>query len=259
MSIEKFNGQMSKEESGCTIMINETIQSITDFQVLAVYVYLLSKPNSWDINAKELISHFKSCKKVIYRVLNQLISMRLLKRFEFKEKGKYLKYEYKLYLKPFIDTDESPVPHLEEPVPVPLSPLPLNGDTYKTKITSLQNKEINTTSNKKSKNEIQFTVDDILNVYHQELPNSPKIRVPTDELRRLIKKMITRWPDLKTNHLEFSLEGLANYFRYLKKHQSNFLLPYLTKNGNKAINNLENLIRFDNMARFQDGTWNFNE
>jgi predicted transcriptional regulator len=133
--IEKFEGQFSKEDLGCTIIVNSTFQSIRDLQTLAVYSYLISKPNSWRINPKELINHFNSSKNVIYRILNNLIEINLLERIEHRSKGRFLKYEYKLYLKPYINTDESPRPHSPEAV----EPEAVIEDTYKTK--SVLNKE----------------------------------------------------------------------------------------------------------------------
>ena len=119
--IEKFKGNFTDVKGGCTVSINTTIQSLTDVYELAFYSYLLSKPQDWEINHKELMSHFKLGKNKVYRVLNGLMEKRLIKKVEEREKGMFTGIDYFLYLSPFhlsSDTD---------------TPFPLKGDTYKEK------------------------------------------------------------------------------------------------------------------------------
>jgi hypothetical protein len=132
-TIEKFTGTFNKEDTGCTISVNSTIQSITDINVLGLYAYLLSKPNDWKIYPKEIQKHFKIGKNKTYALLNKLIALNLIKRVDIKHKGKYVEFIYMLYLKPYCTP--SPVPCFQELENPELE----KGDTYKTK--KEQNKE----------------------------------------------------------------------------------------------------------------------
>jgi len=136
-NIEKFEGSFSREESGCTIMLNQTIQFIKDVDVLGLYVYLLTKPNDWKINTKELMRHFTKCKDKIHGLLNALIDLGLLKREVSREVGRFSKPTYKLFLKTQASIDFPPQAILPAPVP----PAPVKPPLYKTKRSSLQNKE----------------------------------------------------------------------------------------------------------------------
>ena len=119
--IEKFKGNFSNFQGGCTVSINKTIQSLTDVYELAFYSYLLSKPQDWEIHHKDLMNHFNLGKNKVYRVLNALLEKRLIKKIETRESGMFNGIEYYLYLSPF---------HLSSDT---ATPFPLKGDTYKEK------------------------------------------------------------------------------------------------------------------------------
>ena len=109
-------------------------------------------------------------------------------------------------------------------------------------------------SNRKKPN---IPLEQLLEIYHRVLPECPKIRTPSDELKRLAKNMINRWHELNDEKEPFSLEGFEGYLLSLKHYHSGFLLPYLTKNGNQRRNNLETFIRFDTMANFRNEKFDF--
>ncbi len=138
--IEKFQGSFLKEDHGCSIMVNSTIQLITDPAALGVYCYLLSKPNTWIPNIRELMNHFCMSKDKAYRIINHLLDIGVLSRNQKNEGGRYSIYEYILHLRPR--------PENQDTVPRPDLPRPENQETYKTK--SLQNKDklINTSDSK---------------------------------------------------------------------------------------------------------------
>lgn len=160
-NIEKFSGRMDKEDSGCTISINETIQNIKDVAVAGLYSYLLSKPSSWNICVQEIRNHYELSKDKVYRLMTALINLRLLEKIPVRENGRFLYFRYKLYLKPFPEKQEM----VEIPINIDTQPFPEkqetekqeteNQDAYKTKINtkqrSLQNNiNINTREEKKS-------------------------------------------------------------------------------------------------------------
>ena len=156
-NIEKFSGKMDKEDSGCTISVNETIQSIKDLSVAGLYIYLLSKPPSWNICIKEIRNHFSLSKDKAYRIINTLLEIRLLESIPIREKGRFTQFRYKLYLKPFPENQElvthglntglSPVPEKRAPA----TPEPVNKDAYKTKRNTKQ-RENNININAREKN-----------------------------------------------------------------------------------------------------------
>lgn len=139
--IEKFKGDFKKEKDGCTIFPNQSLQSIRNPVLLAIYVYLASKPQEWQINIKQLMNHFNIGKNKAYQAISDLTDMGLIKRTETRDKGKFLNYEYYLFLKPKPITENremvSPIPEK----PVPGSPIPGNRETYKEKSFCIKRKE----------------------------------------------------------------------------------------------------------------------
>lgn len=136
-TIEKFEGSFSKEKGGCTIVVNSTINSITNAFILGIYSYLMCKPDTWQLNVKQLMSHFNCSKNTIYKCLTELMRMNLLTREDIREKGKFSKSHYRLYEKPHIDEEIEPCPSTRDTV----SRDTVLRDTYKTK--NIQNKESN--------------------------------------------------------------------------------------------------------------------
>lgn len=135
MSIEKFTGQFKNEARGCTVVINSTIQAITKFDVLGLYVYLCSKPETWAPNAKELMRHTGYSKDKIYRLINDLMATGLMTVCEKRENGRFAHYEYTVHLHPIPRPENqealnpSPCPDL----PYPDFPDAVNKDAYKEK------------------------------------------------------------------------------------------------------------------------------
>lgn len=149
MAVEKFKGRFTNEANGCTTLINSTIQGITDITVLGLYTYLCSKPDSWEPNHKELMSHFGLTKTTTYKYLNKLLDLGLMTKKEIREKGRFFSMHYFVHLHPQLPfpkkwetaevhekTGDEPFPKKWDPVP-PETVIP---NSYKTKI-YIQNKE----------------------------------------------------------------------------------------------------------------------
>ena len=147
MAIEKFSGKFTNEANGCTTLINSTIQNITDLNVLGLYTYLCSKPDSWEPNYKEIMNHFKLTKTTTYKYLNKMIELGLMSRKEVREKGRFSYTHYFVHLRPIepfpkkwesvedhINIDVSPFPKKWDPV----QPETVIPETYKTKINTKQ-------------------------------------------------------------------------------------------------------------------------
>lgn len=165
--IEKFKGKFKEIDGGGTILFTKTIQSIKNPNNLAVYVYLASKPPEWNVNVKELMSHFTHMgRDKIRKCLNDLSMMGLVERKEIRnETGTFSssKYNYYIYLSPqpcFKAMDE-PAPDL----PAPDLPAPENQGIYKEKSSCIKNID-----NKKgfSKTTNQETPDQRIKRYAEE-------------------------------------------------------------------------------------------
>ena len=136
-NIEKFEGLFENEARGCTIVINETIQTMTNFDLIGLYTFLATMPPNWRINPQHLLKHFKCSKDKIYRLLNELISERLLSVRENRISGRFNQLIYKLHLHRY-----EPCPENKDTVksPCPDLPCPENKDTYITN--NIYNKDI---------------------------------------------------------------------------------------------------------------------
>ena len=126
MSIEKFSGQFKNESRGCTVLINETIQSIKDFSVLGLYAYLCSKPETWEPNVLEIMRHTGYSKQKTYRLITALLSVGLMTKVAIRNKGRFTHFQYTIHLHP---QGISPVPKKQE---VEIQEVE-NEDAYKTK------------------------------------------------------------------------------------------------------------------------------
>lgn len=96
-------------------------------------------------------------------------------------------------------------------------------------------------------------VNQVLDAYHETLPNMPKVRHVTTELRRAIKKMEAEWPSLRNKVL--TKEVASSYFEGLKELTPFLLQPYKTKDGNIRRNRLINLVRLDTIKKFYNGDY----
>lgn len=96
-------------------------------------------------------------------------------------------------------------------------------------------------------------VNQVLDAYHETLPNMPKVKHVTTELRRAIKKMEAEWPSLRNKVL--TKEVASSYFEGLKMLTPFLLQPYKTKDGNIRRNRLINLVRLDTIKKFYNGDY----
>ncbi len=122
--IEKYSGTFEKQDGGCTIVINNTINSIRNLEVAGLYSYLVCRPTGWKLNAYQLANHFQCNKDKIYKCLSILIDTGLLTRSSLRVKGKFGAFHYRINITPAS-------PRLEIPDAVP--PDVDIHDTYKTK------------------------------------------------------------------------------------------------------------------------------
>jgi len=256
MAIEKFTGNFEKEDLGCTIVVNETIQNITDPAVLGIYCYLLTKPPGWNIQAKELMNHFKMSKDKCYRLLTALLDLKLLSRTQQRHAGHFLTYNYKLHLKPY----NLPHPENQETE---------NQETYKTNILPLKNKDNNTTTsefenspitaiknkkNKNPKNQLMGLID----IYREVFPDNPQPHrsLISTSLEKVLRTLIKRWPEADPKQRELTPEGFKLYLTALKELAPKFALrEYELPSGIKKKNGLETFARWNTLVKFLEGAY----
>jgi hypothetical protein len=253
MTIEKFTGEFMKEENGCTITINSTIQSITDTSVLGLYCYLMTKPNTWTINVAEIKNHFKISKDKAYRLLNALIDLKLISVKVISQPNMFSKNYYTLHLRPRLEN--SPCPENQESIailPCPGFTDPENQDAYKTK--NIQNKEINNNISDNPENQdTKDKVTEVIEAYHEELPDCPKIRKPDRQLKAQINAMIKNWEYYQKDGKKFTIDLFRDYLRFIKTRHSWIITPRVNENGQTKRNNLRTLTREINLSRFSLG------
>lgn len=100
---------------------------------------------------------------------------------------------------------------------------------------------------------INNIVNQVLDAYHETLPEMPKVKHVTTELSRAIKKMEAEWPIIRNKVL--TKEVASSYFQGLKELTPFLLQPYKTKEGNIRRNRLINLIRLDTIKKFYNGDY----
>jgi len=99
-------------------------------------------------------------------------------------------------------------------------------------------------------------VDEIVQTYHEELPDLPRIKVVDSKLKAQLTHMRKNWHKYQKDGKKFSIESFRDYLRYIKLHYDWFIKPYTTQNGNVRRNNLRVLTREVNIARIVNGEFN---
>ena len=174
-----------------------------------------------------------------------------------REKGRFLHYEYTIHLHA---QGFSSLPENQEPAPCPEKQDTENQDAYKTKNLQIKDKNIISESNDSNNNKNQkqnFSAEEIVQVYHETLPQCPKIKKVDRQLANQLKKMQKDWPNNGSSKPEFTLERFKKYLQALEIHCPGFLLEYVTPTGNKRRNNLRTFTREINIAKFINGEFNF--
>lgn len=98
--------------------------------------------------------------------------------------------------------------------------------------------------------------EEVINAYHETLPDSPKIKVCGNELTKQIRSMIKNWPKYQKDGNSFTIESFKDYLGYIKMHYSWLLKPYTTELGKRRCNNLTTLTREKNIVRIVNGEFN---
>lgn len=96
-------------------------------------------------------------------------------------------------------------------------------------------------------------ISDILETYHEELPDLPVVRKVDTKLRNQLKKMVKDWPSYQSEGKSFTVESFRNYLKVLKAHHGWILKPYVTDTGNSIKCSLRKITREINISRVVNG------
>ncbi len=94
---------------------------------------------------------------------------------------------------------------------------------------------------------------EIIDIYHEELPNSPKVEFLGETLNTQLNNMKRNWKSKYShNQLPFSLESFRSYLKHIKQQYPWFIEPYNTPSGRIVINNLRTITRPKNLEKFRN-------
>lgn len=93
----------------------------------------------------------------------------------------------------------------------------------------------------------------ILDAYHEVLPECPKIKVADKKLLTQMASMKKNWPKYQKDGKIFSIDSFKDYLNFIKAHYSWFLAPYVTNSGRTKQNNLRVFTREINITKIVNG------
>lgn len=100
---------------------------------------------------------------------------------------------------------------------------------------------------------VTISTAEIINAYHEVLPECPKIKVVDRTLAGQITKMKKHWPKYQKDGKTFSIDSFKDYLNYIKEHFSWFIAPYTTPSGRVKQNNLRAFTREINITKIVNG------
>lgn len=100
---------------------------------------------------------------------------------------------------------------------------------------------------------ITISNQEVIDCYHEHLPELTKIKVVDRDLNNKINSMKKNWPKYQKDGKAFSISLFVDFLQFIKNHHSWFLKPRITEGGNIRKNSLRNLIAEINLARFANG------
>lgn len=96
-----------RSRSRFTLISNEVIQDASiSFAARGLLTYLLSLPENWELNVKDLIQRSPAGRDAVYTLLNELITHGFIKRLKSKLKNGRFSWRYDVYAEKGLDTFE---------------------------------------------------------------------------------------------------------------------------------------------------------
>lgn len=247
--VEKLQPRLYKESLAFTQLLNETLNAINDAEVLGIYCYLASKPEEWEINKTQLRNHFKIGINKMDNIFTELRALGLLEMIPVKNnKGEISHWDYYLKMRISKPRESTPMKSIGmESIGMENTP-PINKEII--------NKEIKNNiseSGDSPTTDLNDFVQQVVDVYHEKLPEMPKIKIITDEVKKAVKTLINEWSKIKG--VDLTINGIGRYFEGRRELTPWILEPYKTREGNLRRSRLINLIRVDNVRKFYNGDY----
>lgn len=98
-------------------------------------------------------------------------------------------------------------------------------------------------------------ISDIVEIYHEELPELPKVKKVDGKLRGQLSKMIKDWPNYQKEGKKFSVDLFRDYLKFLKTYHSWLLKPYKTDSGNVVKSSLRKITREITLTKIVNGEY----
>jgi hypothetical protein len=135
MAIQKYKpvyeeGSIKIQRAPFTQLCNKVLQTCTNLEAIAVWAYLQSQSDNWELNPTQLRKHFKVGKEKIYSILTYMINTKLLVRHvHYGEMHKHISTTYTVldgmdYLDPVMVVEGC----VQSKTPLPENPDPENRD-----------------------------------------------------------------------------------------------------------------------------------
>jgi hypothetical protein len=228
------------------IVVDENIHEALDHYSLALYMTFRYESDFRELDsciqrsAKFLYEKAKISRAQFYRCLNKLEDFGLIERDENNGLGSVSFYHVaqKLY---YFNTDCKGVSGRDR-----------GGVSDRDTDQYLLRSNINITTSD-NLNLLPEEVTEVVNAYHEELPELPKIRKVDLKLKSQLKKMIKDWPSYQKEGKKFSVESFKDYLNLIKQHYPWFLKPYRTESGSQIKCTLRKITREINITKFVNG------
>lgn len=130
-----------------------------------------------------------------------------------------------------------------------------NNQTKKYSISSIVD-TYNSKSSQSIQNLQEKDYEEIVEAYHEVLPDCPRIKVLDRKLKYQLSAMCKQWPKYQKEGKKFSIESFKDYLNYLKQHYAWFVKPYTTESGKVRRNNLRVFTREINITKIVNGEFN---
>ncbi len=126
--------------------------------------------------------------------------------------------------------------------------------------TNTTNSESVDSSSAASKNKSKPNVDlrQLINIYAKWFPDNPQPhkKTITNELEKVLRTLIKRWPEAHPDGLPFTPEQFEQYMKLLSSDARKFSKgSYLTKSGVTKKNGMVTFCRWDNFIKFLEGAY----
>jgi hypothetical protein len=110
----------------------------------------------------------------------------------------------------------------------------------------------------KKKSKPKIDLRQLIDIYGKWFPDNPQPheKTITNELEKVLRTLIRRWPEAHTHGLQFTPEQFEKYMECLSQDAPKFSKgEYTTEKGNKRKNTMVTFCRWDNFIKFLQGEY----